>query len=313
MSEGRSRRRGSSRAHSHRSATAAHDYDVRPDLQHAGLPGRQPRGARRREGRQPQRRRDLRLRPLARHAADRGRIRRPLRAPRLPARSRAPQPVARRLRGAVADTRITAHGCPAHGGTRAPRNSSPAIMPGPWLPPERTFAPLGGPDSGVPRRARALRRRHPRARVRRRLRGRRAALLPERRRPAGDDVRTGTRRMARSPSATTTSAPRASVDADGWAFRIAHATDRKRVRGSVDYSVANAHWLQRGDDDLAVVRARRLASRARAHSRHHHDRSRRTSRKRRRGCSCSTRSTRLHAIEHVAERARPRRRASTCR
>ncbi len=37
------------------------------------------------------------------------------------------------------------------------------------------------------------------------------------------------------------------MDADGWALRLA-SPPRKRVRGSIDYSVTRARWLSRGDD-----------------------------------------------------------------
>jgi hypothetical protein len=36
-----------------------------------------------------------------------------------------------------------------------------------------------------------------------------------------------------------------SLDADGWAVRLTSSS--KRVRGSIDYSVTRARWLERGD------------------------------------------------------------------
>jgi hypothetical protein len=121
-------------------------------------------------------------------------------------------------------------------------------LPGPWLPPERTFAPLGGPESAFKvERARSI------------------DVTLER--EFDEAYVVGVRRFYQNVDdqlvtmfgLTLPNGPQSvghyyvgtagSVDADGWAFRI-RTTDNKRVRGSIDYSVANARWLQRGDDDL---------------------------------------------------------------
>jgi Carboxypeptidase regulatory-like domain/TonB dependent receptor len=121
-------------------------------------------------------------------------------------------------------------------------------LPGPWLPPERTFSPLGGLEADFKvERARSI------------------DVTLER--EFDDAYVVGVRKFYQNVDdqlvtvfgLALPNGPQSvghyyvgtagSVDADGWAFRI-RTTDNKRVRGSIDYSVANARWLQRGDDNL---------------------------------------------------------------
>jgi hypothetical protein len=125
--------------------------------------------------------------------------------------------------------------------------------PGPWLPPERTFAPLGGPgrtNEFSVERARYL------------------DLMIEHDFDAPYSI--GLRRFYQSVDDQLVTlfglnvpggphsvghyyvANAGSLGADGWAVRFSTAPN-KRVRGSVDYSVAHAHWLTRGDmGDIAA-------------------------------------------------------------
>jgi hypothetical protein len=114
---------------------------------------------------------------------------------------------------------------------------------GPWLPPERTFAPLDGEDFQV-ERARMLD----------------VGVEHE----FDDDLVLGVRRFQQSvddqlvtlfglPVAGGPKSPghyyvanAGSVDAEGWAVRFSSAPSQ-RVRGSVDYSITRAHWVSRGD------------------------------------------------------------------
>jgi hypothetical protein len=118
--------------------------------------------------------------------------------------------------------------------------------PGPWLPPERTFAPLGGPGPGnmfSVERARYL------------------DLLVEH--AFESNYAVGLRRFYQSVDDQLVTlfglnvpggpqsvghyyvANAGSLDADGWALRV--STTSKRVTGSIDYSVTRARWLGRGD------------------------------------------------------------------
>ena len=53
-----------------------------------------------------------------------------------------------------------------------------------------------------------------------------------------------------------------SLDADGWALRVSSAR-ASASRGSIDYSVTRARWLDRGDiaDIAALGAGRRFATR----------------------------------------------------
>ncbi|PYR90982.1 MAG: hypothetical protein DMF84_18700 [Acidobacteria bacterium] len=114
---------------------------------------------------------------------------------------------------------------------------------GPWLPPERTFAPLDGRDFRV-ERARML------------------DIGVEHEFDA--DLVLGVRRFQQSvddqlvtlfglPVAGGPKSPghyyvanAGSLDAEGWAVRFSSAPSQ-RVRGSVEYSITRAHWVSRGD------------------------------------------------------------------
>ena len=118
--------------------------------------------------------------------------------------------------------------------------------PGPWLPPERTFAPLGGPGSinaFSVERARSI------------------DLLIEHDFDANYAI--GLRRFYQDVDNQLVTlfglnvpggpqsvghyyvANAGSLGADGWALRL--SSTGKRVKGSIDYSVTRARWLERGD------------------------------------------------------------------
>jgi outer membrane receptor protein involved in Fe transport len=119
--------------------------------------------------------------------------------------------------------------------------------PGPWLPPERTFAPLGGPgltNTFSVERARYL------------------DLMVER--DLNEHYIIGVRRFYQDVDNQLTTlfdlnvagGPQAvghyyvanagALGADGWAVRLSTSAG-KRLTGSIDYSVTHAHWLGRGD------------------------------------------------------------------
>jgi len=119
--------------------------------------------------------------------------------------------------------------------------------PGPWLPPERTFAPLGGPglrNAFSVERARYL------------------DLMVEHEFDATYVV--GLRRFYQNVDDQLVTlfglnvpggpqsvghyyvANAGSLGADGWAVRLSSAAG-KRLSGSIDYSVTRARWLGRGD------------------------------------------------------------------
>jgi len=119
---------------------------------------------------------------------------------------------------------------------------APATV-GPWLPPERTFAPLDGEDFRV-ERARSFD----------------IGVEHE----FDQDLVIGVRRFQQSiddqlvtlfglPVSGGPQSPghyfvanAGNVEADGWAVRFSSAPTQ-RVRGSVDYSITRAHWISRGD------------------------------------------------------------------
>jgi hypothetical protein len=118
--------------------------------------------------------------------------------------------------------------------------------PGPWLPPERTFAPLGGPslmNEFTVERARYidLMLEHEFAanyslglrRFYQSVDNQLATLF-------GLDVPGGPQSVGHYYVANA-----GSLGADGWAVRL--STSSKRVTGSIDYSVTHARWLERGD------------------------------------------------------------------
>jgi outer membrane receptor protein involved in Fe transport len=147
------------------------------------------------------------------------------------------------------DTRITATAAERMLAPGAEEFLAPTIV-GPWLPPERTFAPLVGDVFRV-ERARFLdvgvehefdgayvigvRR------FRQMVANQQAALF-------GIPVASG----PQSPGHYFV-ANAGAVDADGWAVRLS-TSPLQRIRGSVDYSVTRAHWLTGGElEALALL------------------------------------------------------------
>jgi hypothetical protein len=126
---------------------------------------------------------------------------------------------------------------------------------GPWLPPERTFAPLGGPgDLDVFRVERArsfdigIEREFDNAYVfgvRRFYQNVDDQLVTL----FGLDVPSGPRSVGHYYVASAGAA-----DAEGWAVKVSTLTTG-RVRGSLEYSRTTAHWISRGDIAAIVERA----------------------------------------------------------
>ena len=120
---------------------------------------------------------------------------------------------------------------------------------GPWLPPERTFAPLAGEDMRV-ERARFFD----------------LGINHE----FGGQIVVGMRRYEQRVDDQLVTlfglplnggpespghyfvASAGGVDADGWGFRVSSAPTQ-RVHGSVDYSITHAAWMSRGD--MAAIAA----------------------------------------------------------
>jgi hypothetical protein len=120
-------------------------------------------------------------------------------------------------------------------------------LPGPWLPPERTFAPLGGYDDAAFRVERA---RYVDLSLEREFND--AYVLGVRRYFQAVEDQLVTLFGLNLPGGPESVghyyvASAGAVDADGWAFRLA-TPPSKRVRGSIDYSITRARWLSRGDD-----------------------------------------------------------------
>jgi len=127
-------------------------------------------------------------------------------------------------------------------------------VPGPWLPPERTFAPLGGPDD---RDFRVERARYVEVGVEHQFED--TYVLGVRRfyQDVDDQLVTlfGVDLPGRPESVGHYYvADAGNVSADGWAFRLS-SPPGKRVRASVDYSVTQARWLSRGDVSELAERA----------------------------------------------------------
>ena len=119
----------------------------------------------------------------------------------------------------------------------------PAATVGPWLPPERTFTPLEGEHFRV-ERARFFD-----VGIEHEFDG--AYLLGVRRFQQRVDNQMVTlfglpaSGGPRSPGHYSVASAGA-LDAEGWAIRLSSAPAR-RVRGSIDYSIARAQWVSRGD------------------------------------------------------------------
>ena len=119
----------------------------------------------------------------------------------------------------------------------------PAATVGPWLPPERTFAPLLGEDLRVERV------RFYDVGVSHEFDG--AYVVGIRRFQQRVDEQLAT--LFGLPVDGGPESPghyfvagAGDVDAEGWGFRLS-STPAQRVRGSVDYSVTRTHWVSRGD------------------------------------------------------------------
>jgi hypothetical protein len=140
------------------------------------------------------------------------------------------------------NTRITANVAQRMVAPGAEEFLAPTTV-GPWLPPERTFAPLEGEDLRVERvrfydvgvsheidgqYVLGVRR------FQQRVDSQLATLF-------GLPVNGG----PQSPGHYFV-ASAGGVEADGWGIRVA-STPKQRIRGSIDYSVTRAQWVSRGD------------------------------------------------------------------
>jgi hypothetical protein len=118
--------------------------------------------------------------------------------------------------------------------------------PGPWLPPERTFAPLGGLGAG--NAFSVERARYIDLMIEHEFEGSYAVGVRRFYQNVDDqlvtlfglDVPGGPQSVGHYYVANA-----GSVGADGWALRV--SSGGKRVRGSIDYSITRARWLDRGD------------------------------------------------------------------
>ena len=125
---------------------------------------------------------------------------------------------------------------------------APTIV-GPWLPPERTFAPLAGEDLRV-ERARFVD-----VGVTHEFEGTYVIGVRRFMQTVDDQLIT----LFGLPVASGPKSPGhyyvasgGAVDADGWAFRVS-SSPSQRVRGSVDYTITRAHWMSRGDMAAVAV------------------------------------------------------------
>jgi hypothetical protein len=119
--------------------------------------------------------------------------------------------------------------------------------PGPWLPPERTFAPLGGP--GPINEFSVERARYLDIVVEHEFDS--SYILGLRRFYQNVDDQLATLFGLKVPGGPQSVghyyvANAGSLDADGWAVRVGGAPN-KRISGWVDYSLTRARWLGRGD------------------------------------------------------------------
>jgi hypothetical protein len=125
--------------------------------------------------------------------------------------------------------------------------------PGPWLPPERTFAPLGGSSSS--RRFRVERARYLDVTVEHEFD--QTYVLGFRRFYQNVDDQLVTLFGLNLPEGPRSVghyyvASAGGLGADGWALRLA-SPEGKPMRASVDYSVTRARWVSRGDlGDIAT-------------------------------------------------------------
>ncbi|HTM25869.1 MAG TPA: TonB-dependent receptor [Vicinamibacterales bacterium] len=114
---------------------------------------------------------------------------------------------------------------------------------GPWLPPERTFAPLAGENLRV-ERARFLD-----VGIDREFSGTYVLGVRRIEQRVSDQLATlfdvPVEGGPRSPGHYFV-ASSGGVEADGWAVRLSSASTQ-RIRGSIDYSVMHTEWVSRGD------------------------------------------------------------------
>jgi len=119
--------------------------------------------------------------------------------------------------------------------------------PGPWLPPERTFAPLGGP--GAVNAFSVERAQYVDLMIEHEFEANYAIGVRRFYQNVDDqlvtlfglDVPGGPQSVGHYYVANA-----GSLGADGWALRLSRMAG-KRLRGSIDYSVTRARWLERGD------------------------------------------------------------------
>jgi hypothetical protein len=140
------------------------------------------------------------------------------------------------------DTHITAHVAQRMLAPGAEEFLAPTMV-GPWLPPERTFAPLDGQEFRV-ERSRSFD-----VGISHQFSG--AYVLGARRFQQRVDNQLVTLFGLPVPGGPESPghyfvANAGNVDAQGWAFNLASAP-AQRVRGSIEYSVARAQWISRGD------------------------------------------------------------------
>ena len=164
----------------------AHSYDLGLSYSTQEYQGANPLALAAVDRRQPERRRGVGGRSMEPRPGRVVRIRRPIRALRLPDRSGQFSPHASLTLEPRKGTRVTAVLAQRMLAPGAEEFLAPTV-PGPWLPPERTFSPRRRERAAG--RTGAIARRAARARVRRRLRVGRAPILPGRRRPVGHDLR----------------------------------------------------------------------------------------------------------------------------
>ena len=141
-----------------------------------------------------------------------------------------------------ANTHVTAYAAQRMLAPGAEEFLAPSIV-GPWLPPERTFAPLEGENLRVERA------RFTEVGLSHEFNG--TYVLGVRR--FKQDVDNQLVTLFGLPVDGGPQSPghyfvgsAGNVDADGWAFRLSSAPSQA-VRGSVEYSVSRAEWVSRGD------------------------------------------------------------------
>jgi hypothetical protein len=128
--------------------------------------------------------------------------------------------------------------------------------PGPWLPPERTFAPLRGPSD--PSNLRVERARTASLGLEHEFKD--AAVVSVQRFVQHVDDQLVTLFGLHLPDGPDSAghyfvASAGGVEADGWAFRVSNMSN-PRLKGSIDYSITRTHWQGAGDFE----RARQSAS-----------------------------------------------------